>query len=210
VFHRTWSGVGVAAVTRILGHAAVIFRLTETVHRESYASHSSGAPMVSLSGAVPTGAAYETFHGVDEVDFTERAFAAICKSSRRVTRAAEIQATLGDAFAHAVAGRPGPTRVEVTRDVLEGAACSSSCVRVFSAHSSASPISRRPKPHLDPPTPWTPPSTTSTPRWTVSPQPWASNTPREPNPHSTPCKCLVPNRTTGKKAPGLPATSNSH
>jgi acetolactate synthase I/II/III large subunit len=82
----------------------------------------SGAPLVSLSGAVPSGAARETFHGVDEVDFTERAFAAVCKSSRRVTRAAEIRAVLGDAFAQAVAGRPGPTHVEVTRDVLEGEA----------------------------------------------------------------------------------------
>jgi acetolactate synthase I/II/III large subunit len=80
----------------------------------------SGAPLVSLTGAVPSGAALETFHGVDEVDFTERAFAAITKSSRRVTRAADIQDAVGDAFALAVAGRPGPIHVEVTRDVLEG------------------------------------------------------------------------------------------
>jgi acetolactate synthase I/II/III large subunit len=80
----------------------------------------SGAPVVSLTGAVPSGAALETFHGVDEVDFTERAFAPIAKSSRRVTRAADIQAAIGDAFALAVAGRPGPTHVEITRDVLEG------------------------------------------------------------------------------------------
>jgi acetolactate synthase-1/2/3 large subunit len=80
----------------------------------------SGAPLVSLSGAVPGSAALETFHGVDEVDFTERAFATLTKSSRRVTHAADIQSALGDAFALAVAGRPGPTHVEITRDVLEG------------------------------------------------------------------------------------------
>jgi acetolactate synthase-1/2/3 large subunit len=80
----------------------------------------SGAPLVSLSGAVPNGAPLETFHGVDRVDFTERAFAAVTKSSRRVTHAAEIQDALTDAFALAIAGRPGPTHVEVTRDVLEG------------------------------------------------------------------------------------------
>src|SRR5258708_33792753 len=80
----------------------------------------SGAPLVSLTGAVPNGAALETFHGVDEADFTERAFAPIAKSSRRVTRAADIQRAIGDAFVLAVAGRPGPTHVEVTRDVLEG------------------------------------------------------------------------------------------
>src|SRR6266851_9489866 len=80
----------------------------------------SGAPLVSLTGAVPSDAALETFHGVDDVDFTERAFAAIAKSSRRVTSAADIQGAIGDAFGLAVAGRPGPTHVEVTRDVLEG------------------------------------------------------------------------------------------
>ena len=80
----------------------------------------SGAPLVSLSGAVPSGAALETFHGVDQVDFTERAFTPITKSSRRVTRAAEIQPAISEAFRLAVAGRPGPTHVEVTRDVLEG------------------------------------------------------------------------------------------
>jgi acetolactate synthase I/II/III large subunit len=80
----------------------------------------SSAPLVSLTGAVPSGAELETFHGVDEVDSTGRAFAPIAKSSRRVTRAADIQGALGDALALAVAGRPGPTHVEVTRDVLEG------------------------------------------------------------------------------------------
>ncbi|MBV9357530.1 MAG: thiamine pyrophosphate-binding protein [Chloroflexi bacterium] len=80
----------------------------------------SGAPLVSLTGAVPSGAALETFHGVDQVDFTERAFAPVTKSSRRVTRGADIQPALGDAFALAVAGRPGPTHVEITRDLLEG------------------------------------------------------------------------------------------
>jgi acetolactate synthase-1/2/3 large subunit len=80
----------------------------------------SGAPLVSLSGAVPNSAPRESFHGVDEVDFTERAYAAVTKSSRRVTHASQIHAALGDAFSLAVAGRPGPTHVEITRDVLEG------------------------------------------------------------------------------------------
>jgi acetolactate synthase-1/2/3 large subunit len=80
----------------------------------------SGAPLVSLSGAVPSDAPLETFHGVDQVDFTERAFAPLTKSSRRVTSAAEIQQAIGAAFALAVDGRPGPTHVEITRDVLEG------------------------------------------------------------------------------------------
>jgi acetolactate synthase-1/2/3 large subunit len=80
----------------------------------------SGAPLISLTGAVPSGAALETFHGVDAVDFTERAFATLVKSSRRVTVARDIQAALTDAFRVALAGRPGPAHVEITRDLLEG------------------------------------------------------------------------------------------
>lgn len=44
-------------------------------------AYASGAPLVHLTGAVPTNAALETFHGVDEVDFTERAFVPVTKSS---------------------------------------------------------------------------------------------------------------------------------
>jgi acetolactate synthase I/II/III large subunit len=80
----------------------------------------SGAPLISLTGAVPTSAALESFHGVDDVRFTEYAFAAVTKSSRRVTSPSEIQSAISDAFALAVAGRPGPVHVEITRDVLEG------------------------------------------------------------------------------------------
>src|SRR5438552_13242645 len=39
----------------------------------------SGSPVVHLTGAVPTDAALETFHGVDEVDFTARAFGPVTK-----------------------------------------------------------------------------------------------------------------------------------
>ena len=80
----------------------------------------SGAPLVSLTGAVPSNAELETFHGVDHIQFTEHAFATVTKSSRRVTSAADIQAAVTDAFALAVAGRPGPVHVEIPRHVLEG------------------------------------------------------------------------------------------
>src|SRR5262245_64132328 len=56
----------------------------------------SGAPLVSLTGAVPSTAALETFHGVDRVDFTEHAFAPLTKSSRRVTRPTDIQRAIGE------------------------------------------------------------------------------------------------------------------
>jgi acetolactate synthase-1/2/3 large subunit len=83
-------------------------------------AYASGAPVVHLSGAVPSNAALETFHGVDEVDFTERAFAPVTKWSRRVTRPADVPGALTEGFARAVDGRPGPVHVEVTRDTLEG------------------------------------------------------------------------------------------
>ena len=82
-------------------------------------AYASGAPMVHLSGAVPSGAALETFHGVDEVDFTERAFGPVTKWSTRVTRGADVPGALTEGFARAVDGRPGPVHVEVTRDTLE-------------------------------------------------------------------------------------------
>ena len=80
----------------------------------------AGAPLVHLSGAVPTNAALEAFHGVDAVDFTERAFAPVTKSSTRVTRASEVVGALTRAFELAVDGRPGPVHVELTRDLLDG------------------------------------------------------------------------------------------
>jgi acetolactate synthase I/II/III large subunit len=83
-------------------------------------AYASGAPVVHLSGAVPADAALETFHGVDDIGFTESAFAPVTKASMRITEAADIQPALGRAFALAVAGRPGPVHVEITRDVLEG------------------------------------------------------------------------------------------
>src|SRR5688500_6524349 len=83
-------------------------------------AYASGAPVVHLSGAVPSNAALETFHGVDEVDFTERAFAPVTKWSRRVTSPADVPGALTEGFARAVDGRPGPVHVEVTRDALEG------------------------------------------------------------------------------------------
>ncbi|HEY3079773.1 MAG TPA: thiamine pyrophosphate-binding protein [Chloroflexota bacterium] len=80
----------------------------------------AGAPLVHISGAVPTSAALEAFHGVDSVDFTERAFAPVTKSSIRVTRAGDVAGALTRAFELAVDGRPGPVHVELTRDLLEG------------------------------------------------------------------------------------------
>lgn len=76
-------------------------------------AYAAGAPVVHLSGGVPRGAAKEAFHGVDEVDVLERAFAPVTKWSVRVEEAADIPAVLERAFALAVTGRPGPVHVEI-------------------------------------------------------------------------------------------------
>ncbi|MER3405426.1 MAG: hypothetical protein C4289_09965, partial [Chloroflexota bacterium] len=57
---------------------------------------------------------------MDAEDFTARAFVPVTKASYRVTHPLDILAALINAFAVALAGRPGPVHVEITRDVLEG------------------------------------------------------------------------------------------
>jgi acetolactate synthase-1/2/3 large subunit len=124
VKHENNAALAAEAYGRLTGQAGVAITTAGPGALNSISgvasAMASGAPLVSLTGAVPSGAALETFHGVDEVDFTERAFGPLTKSSRRITCASDIQQALTDAFALAVAGRPGPTHVEVTRDVLEG------------------------------------------------------------------------------------------
>src|SRR5205823_4542731 len=81
-------------------------------------AYAAGAPLVHLSGGVPRGAPREAFHGVDEPDFLQRAFAPVTKWSVRVEDARQIPATLHRAFALATAGRPGPVHVEIAADAL--------------------------------------------------------------------------------------------
>jgi acetolactate synthase-1/2/3 large subunit len=81
-------------------------------------AYAAGAPLVHISGGVPRGAAREAFHGVDEPDFLQRAFAPVTKGSVRVEEPSEIPAALDRAFRLAVAGRPGPVHVEIAADAL--------------------------------------------------------------------------------------------
>ena len=76
-------------------------------------AYAAGAPIVHISGGVPRGAAREAFHGVDDAEVLQRAFAPVTKWSVRVEEAAEIPETLRRAFALAVSGRPGPVHVEI-------------------------------------------------------------------------------------------------
>jgi acetolactate synthase-1/2/3 large subunit len=85
-------------------------------------AHANGSPVVHISGGVPVGAGFETFHGVDDPDVLQRAFELATKWSVRVTDPNEVGPALTRAFALAVAGRPGPVHVELARSVLDGGA----------------------------------------------------------------------------------------
>ena len=81
-------------------------------------AYAAGAPLVHISGGVPVGAPCEAFHGVDDADFLLRAFTPVTKWSARVEKVGEIPAALARAFEIAVAGRPGPTHVEIAESAL--------------------------------------------------------------------------------------------
>ncbi|HVC33062.1 MAG TPA: thiamine pyrophosphate-binding protein [Chloroflexota bacterium] len=83
-------------------------------------AYATGSPVVHISGGVPLGADLESFHGVDDPDVLEKAFAPATKWSVRVTDPGAVAAALTRAFALAVAGRPGPVHVELARSVLDG------------------------------------------------------------------------------------------
>ncbi|HEU5424600.1 MAG TPA: thiamine pyrophosphate-binding protein, partial [Nitrolancea sp.] len=81
-------------------------------------AYMAASPLVHISGAVPRGASYESFHGVDQPDFLVRMFAEVTKWSVSVQHPAEIPHVLARAFALATSGRPGPVHVEIPQDVL--------------------------------------------------------------------------------------------
>lgn len=81
-------------------------------------AYMSASPMVHISGAVPSNASYESFHGVDKPDFLIRMFAEVTKWSVAVERVEDIPAVLSRAFAIATSGRPGPVHVEIPQDII--------------------------------------------------------------------------------------------
>lgn len=81
-------------------------------------AYMAASPMVHISGAVPRGASFESFHGVDADDFLVRMFAEVTKWSVSVERPGDIPHVLSRAFAIATSGRPGPVHVEIPEDVL--------------------------------------------------------------------------------------------
>jgi acetolactate synthase-1/2/3 large subunit len=83
-------------------------------------AYAAGAPVIHISGGVPDGADLESFHGVDDPDVLQKAFAGVTKWSVRITDPAQVADTLTRAFTLAVSGRPGPVHVEIARNVLDG------------------------------------------------------------------------------------------
>jgi acetolactate synthase I/II/III large subunit len=81
-------------------------------------AYMSASPMVHISGAVPSNASYESFHGVDKPDFLVRMFAEVTKWSVAVERVEDIPSILSRAFAIATSGRPGPVHVEIPQDII--------------------------------------------------------------------------------------------
>jgi acetolactate synthase-1/2/3 large subunit len=79
----------------------------------------TGSPVVHISGGVPLGADFESFHGVDDPDVLLKAFAPATKWSVRVTDPGQVAPALTHAFTLAVSGRPGPVHVELARNVLD-------------------------------------------------------------------------------------------
>lgn len=81
-------------------------------------AYMAASPLVHISGAVPRGASYESFHGVDKEDFLVRMFAEVTKWSVSIQRPEDIPHVLSRAFAIAQSGRPGPVHIEIPQDVL--------------------------------------------------------------------------------------------
>ncbi len=85
-------------------------------------AYMAASPLIHISGAVPKGASYESFHGVDRDDFLMPMFEQVTKWSVSVERAEDIPGVFARAFAIATSDRPGPVHIEIPQNVLSGAA----------------------------------------------------------------------------------------
>jgi acetolactate synthase-1/2/3 large subunit len=99
----------------------------------------SGSPVVHLSGGVPHGAELESFHGVDDPEVVQKAFSGATKWSARVTVGDEVAGAVSRAFQVALNGRPGPTHVELARNVLDGGPIPSQLAQAAATPSAALP-----------------------------------------------------------------------
>jgi acetolactate synthase I/II/III large subunit len=123
VKHENNAAIAAEVYGRLTGRPGVVFVTAGPGATHSLSgvagAYAAGAPLVHISGGVPTASHKEAFHGVDRVDFLQHAFTPVTKWSVRVEDAREIPAVLNRAFALATAGRPGPVHVEIPLSTLQ-------------------------------------------------------------------------------------------
>jgi acetolactate synthase-1/2/3 large subunit len=81
-------------------------------------AYMSASPLIHVSGAVPQGASFESFHGVDKADFLVGVFKDVAKWSVAVERPEDIPHVFAEAFRIAQSDRPGPVHIELPENVL--------------------------------------------------------------------------------------------
>ena len=122
VKHETTAGGMADAYGRLTGRPGVVLVTAGPGATNSLTgvaqAYMAASPVVHISGAVPTGASHESFHGVDAPDFLVRQFAEVTKWSVAIERPQDIPHVLARAFAIATSDRPGPVHVEIPQDVL--------------------------------------------------------------------------------------------
>lgn len=114
VYARLRGSVGIALTTAGPGATNALSGIA--------GAYAAAAPVIHLCGGVASDAELEAFHGVDDPDFLQRAFAPVTKWSARVEDPQAIPAALERAFHVALAGRPGPVHLEIPLGVLNVAA----------------------------------------------------------------------------------------
>jgi acetolactate synthase-1/2/3 large subunit len=83
-------------------------------------AYMAASPLIHISGAVPRGASYESFHGVDNDRFLLPMFEEVTKWSVAIERAEDIPEIFARAFNVALSDRPGPVHIEIPQNVLNG------------------------------------------------------------------------------------------
>ncbi|CAN5658890.1 acetolactate synthase large subunit [soil metagenome] len=83
-------------------------------------AYMAASPVIHISGAVPMGASFESFHGVDRDTFLLPMFEEVTKWSVAVERAEDIPSIFAEAFRIATSDRPGPVHIEIPQNVLTG------------------------------------------------------------------------------------------
>ncbi len=83
-------------------------------------AYMSASPLIHISGAVPRGASFESFHGVDSETFLLPIFDEVTKWSVAIERAEDIPGVFAKAFQIATSDRPGPVHIEIPQNVLSG------------------------------------------------------------------------------------------